>query len=149
MTAAAVRLPSTHERTPLVTALVFLALAAPARAAPLFKAPSLVCDTGGAPASVAVADLDGDGHPDVVTANSASGTVSVLLGIGDGTFRARTDYGVGNYPLSVAIADLDHDGRLDVVTANYGSSTVSVLLGNGDGTLGSKMELSTDPGPRA
>src|SRR5439155_997417 len=120
MTAAAVRLPSTHERTPLVTALMFLALAAPARAAPLFKAPSLVFDPGGAPASVAIADVNMDDHPDIVTGNGFC-TVSVLLGKGNGTFGARTELHAGFCPYAIAIGDLNGDGRPDLVATNGGA----------------------------
>ena len=51
--------------------------------------------TGGNPRSVAIGDLDGDGKPDLATANYAvySNTVSVLLGNGDGTFGTKTDFG--------------------------------------------------------
>jgi len=54
--------------------------------------------------------------------------VSVLLGTGNGTFAAKTDYAVGDSPISVALGDLNGDGTLDVATANYYSDTVSVLL---------------------
>ena len=47
------------------------------------------------PTSVAAADVNGDGRPDLVTANCGSGTVSVLLGNGDGTFGAQTTFAVG------------------------------------------------------
>jgi hypothetical protein len=101
--------------------------------------------------SVAVGDLNGDGHPDVVVANSCEnasncsngGGVSVLLGYGDGTLQAPVIYSSGGVAASsVAIADVNGDGRLDVVVANECLSTtgcdsggVTVLLGNGDGTF--------------
>ncbi len=108
--------------------------------------------TGIDPASVAIADLNADGRPDLVTANySYDGTVSVLLGNGDGTFGPQTDFGTGRYPLSMAIADLNADGRPDLVTANSYSlgNTVSVLLGNGDGTFGTKTDFGTGSYPVA
>jgi hypothetical protein len=87
------------------------------------------------PQSVISADLNGDGRPDLATANWKSDTVSVLLGNGDGTFQASRDFAAGSKPCSVAAADLNGDGRPDLATANSGDNTMSVLLGNGDGTF--------------
>jgi len=102
-------------------------------------------DVGTAPRSVAVADFNGDGYPDLAVANenvnteddvpNGPGSVSVLLGNGDGTFKAAVSYGVGTQPISVAVGDFKGDGKLDLAVANYYSGTVSVLLGNGDGTF--------------
>jgi FG-GAP-like repeat len=100
--------------------------------------------------SVAVADLNGDKKLDLVTANANVGSsgVSVLLGNGDGTFRARTDYATGYTPYSVAVADLNGDNKLDVVTANTGGARgVSVLLGNGDGTFRAKADYQAGYSP--
>src|SRR2546426_3271709 len=69
--------------------------------------------TGNSPFSVAIADLNADGRPDLAVANDYSNTVSVLLGNGDGTFGARADFGTGWHPYSVVIADLNADGRPD------------------------------------
>jgi hypothetical protein len=94
-----------------------------------------------APDAVAVGDFTNNGITDLVVANSASSTVSVLLGNGDGTFRAAQSYAVGASPVAVAVGDFDGDGTFDIVTANSAltafaaGGTVSVLLGNGDGTF--------------
>src|SRR6059058_2590681 len=71
-----------------------------------------------------------------------SATVSVLLGNGDGTFRAPLTFGAGSGASSVALGDLNADGKLDLVVANRGFSTVSVLLGNGDGTFQAPLTIS-------
>ena len=95
---------------------------------------------------MAIGDLNGDGRPDLAAANYAANTVSVLLGNGDGTFGAKTDFATGTSPRSVAIGDLNGDGKPDLAVANSGSNTVSVLLGNGDGTFGTQDRLRR-PGP--
>ena len=105
--------------------------------------PVVIYDSGGAsPLSIAVGDVNGDGRPDIVVANTNSNTVGVLLGNGNGTFQAAATYGSGGlYVLSVAVADVNGDGKPDVVVGNACASnncigaTVGVLLGNGDGTF--------------
>jgi hypothetical protein len=77
--------------------------------------------------------------------NYASTTVSVLLGNGDGSFGAKTDYGTGSNATSVAIGDVSGDGKPDLVTANSFSNTVSVLLGDGAGGFGAKTDFTTGP----
>jgi hypothetical protein len=89
----------------------------------------------GGPFGVAVADLDGDGKPDIITADQAYNVVSVLKNIGtSGTittnsFAAPINFAVGPGPAFMAVADLDGDGKPDVVTANGGdnNNAVSVL----------------------
>jgi hypothetical protein len=90
---------------------------------------------GNSPRSIAVADLDGDSVPDLVTANFFSADVSVLLGNGDGSFQAAASVARGDRARSVAAADLNGDSVPDLVTTNLGSTDVSVLLGNGDGSF--------------
>jgi hypothetical protein len=107
---------------------------------------------GEEPTSVAVADLNGDGHLDLIVTDGQSGfgivnAVSVLLGNGNGTFRAEVHYPAGGNPTAVAVADLDGDGALDVVVANEFGSTVSVLSGNGDGTLKPQIYFGTGTEP--
>jgi hypothetical protein len=88
--------------------------------------------------SVAVADVNGDGKPDILVANTggvpicSGGGVGVLLGNGDGTFKTAVTYCSGGGPVSLAVADVNGDDKPDLVVA---SSLVSVLLGNGDGTF--------------
>ncbi len=89
--------------------------------------------TGTGPFFVAAADLNGDGKPDLVVANAASDTVSVLLnttaaGALTPTFAPKVDFATGIDPRSVAVGDLNGDGKLDLAIANQGSNSISVLL---------------------
>jgi hypothetical protein len=89
---------------------------------------------GQSPNSVAMRDFNGDGIPDLAVANT-SGSVSILLGNGNGTFGAAgAPIQLGHDPTSIAFGDFNRDGKLDLVTGNN-DGTVSVLLGNGDGTF--------------
>jgi hypothetical protein len=119
-------------------------------AAPLFK-PAQSYGSGGAPArSVAVADINGDGKPDIIVANGCIGCgsgptfgVAVLLGTGDGGFGAAQNYSLNNQAaVSVAVGDVNGDGKQDLlVTTDCFSTTrcdiggVWVLLGDGNGNF--------------
>ncbi len=92
--------------------------------------------------SLAVVDVNGDGKPDIITANynfnpdsTTYGSVSVLLGNGDGTFQPQRTFAVSSPGYTLAVADVNGDGKPDIITVNHGSPTVGVLLGNGDGTF--------------
>ncbi len=98
---------------------------------------------------VVVADVSGDGKPDLIVTSAYSNSVSVLLGNGDGTFQTGTVYPTGSDPVSVALGYLRGDGNLDIVTANYDSNSVSVLFGNGDGTFSTGVQLAVGVNPSA
>ncbi len=117
-------------------------------------APFLSSETGSGPTSVAAADFDGDGRGDMAAANySVEGSVSVLLGNGDGTFKAKVDYPVNLYPVSVAVGDFNRDGRPDLAATSSAIADgnpgriVSVLLGRGDGTFAPKVDYPTGLAP--
>ncbi|MHB1127763.1 MAG: putative Ig domain-containing protein [Bacillota bacterium] len=61
-------------------------------------------------------------------ANYEGGSVSVLLGNGDGTFQAGVSYAAGGTPFSVAVGDLNGDGRADLVVPNFHGNNISVML---------------------
>ncbi|MFN7994237.1 MAG: VCBS repeat-containing protein [Bryobacteraceae bacterium] len=95
---------------------------------------------GAAPIFITTADLNNDGFQDLAVANTALGTgsLSILLGNGDGSFQPQKFVAAGNYPRSIAVADFNRDGKLDLAVANEGPSTggtISILIGKGDGTF--------------
>jgi hypothetical protein len=100
--------------------------------------------TGLTPASLATADLNGDGRLDLVVVDYGEGKVSILLGNGDGTFQDHVDYATdGGTPSTVVVRDFNGDGIFDLAVRNQGSNTISVLLGNGDGTFQSAVSFPT------
>ena len=97
---------------------------------------------GADPASIAIGDLNGDGAPDLATANTYAGTVSVLLNNGHGAFTTRRDYTTGDWAPSVAIGDLNADGSADLVAGHF-DRVVSVFFNRGDGTFEAPREHQT------
>ncbi len=104
----------------------------------------------------ALGDVDGDGKPDIVTANAGANTVSVRRNTstpGSISFATKIDFSTGGTPSSVAIGDVDGDGKPDLVTSNAAASanTVSVLRNTTAGTIsfGTKVDFATGPIPRS
>jgi hypothetical protein len=93
--------------------------------------------------ALAVADLNGDGKPDLAyTTGSAAGGIAPMVmiaaGLGDGTFAAATQFAVGD-SYSVAIGDVDGDGTPDIVT-----SGITVLFGDGKGGFTNRHDYWED-----
>jgi hypothetical protein len=87
---------------------------------------------------VVTADFNHDDKLDVAVTNAnygTAGTITVLLGEGNGNFRPPVAYAVGVASLALVAGDFNGDGNLDLAAANDFDGTVSVLLGNGDGTF--------------
>src|SRR5439155_11212913 len=80
------------------------------------------------PTSVAVGDFNGDGKLDLAVANAGTypdytdGSVSILLGQGDGTFLPAQTYAAGKNPKSVSVGDFNGDGHLDLALVNSATS---------------------------
>ncbi|CAF3685790.1 unnamed protein product [Rotaria socialis] len=86
--------------------------------------------SGSSPNFVVAADVNGDGEPDIIVANTGSNNVGVLLNIGNGTFAAQATYstGSGSSPYFIVVADVSGNGKPDIIVANIDSNNVGVLL---------------------
>ena len=125
---------------------------APSGAAPI--APLINYGVGNSPAFVTAASLRGNSISDLIVANSADNTVSVLLGNGDGTFGAQTTFPTGTSPVWIASGQFNNsstaanfDNILDLAVANKAANTVSILLGKGDGTFQPRVDIPTGRAP--
>lgn len=107
---------------------------------------------------VSLADVNADGTPDLlvhVTANAPDGgsvaAVTVMRGIGDGTFGPGASYATSLYPASIAVADVTGDGVADLVLGPAFIDVVSVLPGDGAGGFQPQIVLAANndyPAPR-
>jgi Bacterial Ig-like domain (group 3)/FG-GAP-like repeat/FG-GAP repeat len=110
------------------------------------------------PSSADVADVNGDGRPDIIVVNqrgepvNGNGVVGILLGNGDGTFQSPATYDAGGYNAgSLVVSDVNGDGYLDLMMAAQcqdasncdSGGAVTVLFGNGDGSFRSPVVYSS------
>ena len=115
--------------------------------------------TGKSPISIAIADFNKDGHPDLAVANQADGTISILLGNGDGTFGTQTVITLppvtapttssNASPSAIAAGDFNDDGNIDIAVTDAANSRVLILLGKGDGTFQTPVAFTTGSNPVA
>jgi len=104
--------------------------------------------TGGPdPISIAAADVNGDGKPDLIVADFGTKSVSVFLNSGTGTFGTPVIYTVGNSPTAVAVGDLNGDGIADIAVTNSADNTITVLINSGSGTFTKAGTYATDSNP--
>jgi len=94
------------------------------------------------PRAVDVADLNGDGRPDLIVTNTGANNILVFLGTANGSFESPQTFAAGMSPIGTTVADLDADGRLDLVVANELSNDLSVWMGQAD------ADVLFAPGPR-
>jgi hypothetical protein len=96
---------------------------------------------------VALADLNGDGAPDMAVPNATSDDLSVLMNRGDGTFDPEVRYAAGDLPRMVVLTDLNSDGHADMVTPNAESDDMSVFINRGDGTFDTQRRFPAGESP--
>jgi hypothetical protein len=137
-----------HRRVALliVTSLLPFLLRHPAGGATVAFKAAVTYPVGTAPFGVAAGDFNGDGKVDLAVANGGDGSVSILLGNGDGTFQPANNIAAGKSPISIVAGDFNADGRLDLAVADSGNGTGSVLLGKGDGTFQAPVSYATGAG---
>lgn len=133
---------------PGFVALLLLGPSAAGAATPVSFAPEQTYPSGDLPYSVETADLNGDGILDVVSANTISDDISVLLGRGGGRFAAARTVAQVDSPRTAVTADFDEDGRVDVAVSDVRTRGVSVLRGDGRGGLGSPVRYAVGEQPR-
>jgi hypothetical protein len=97
---------------------------------------ALETNASGAPVQSVVADFNGDGFPDVATANAVFGpsTVAVFLGKANGEFQTPVSYPTGYFTSGIVAGDFNNDGILDLLAMSQ-DGTIALFLGNGDGTF--------------
>ena len=117
----------------------------------LQPAPESPFGVGREPYPLALGDVSGDGHPDAVTPDVGSASLSVLLGDGKGGFSpAKTSpIAVTSRPYFVALGDLDGNGTLDAVTTHDDVTLATALLGDGHGGLRPAAGSPFDVGRRS
>lgn len=98
-------------------------------------APGSPLAVGSSPSGIVIADVNGDGIPDLAVANQASVTISILAGSGDGSFSPFADIPLagGSLPSAIAAGDFNSDFNLDLAVADGGANGVFILLGDGLG----------------
>jgi hypothetical protein len=100
-----------------------------------FQAPTFFNGGGNGEWSIAVADANGDGRPDLFCGTNNTQALTVLLGDGNGAFTPAGSVAIGGFPWQMAAGDVDGDGDADCVIANASNGTARVFLGDGAGGI--------------
>jgi hypothetical protein len=94
-------------------------------------APKADYSTGNGSIGVAIADMNGDGKPDIIISSSNSGIFSIFkntsVASGAISLAAKQDYTFFSRPDNITIADIDKDGRPDLITSNFADASISIF----------------------
>jgi Domain of unknown function (DUF4347)/FG-GAP-like repeat/RTX calcium-binding nonapeptide repeat (4 copies)/Calx-beta domain len=105
------------------------------------------------PVSIGIGNFNADTFLDLAVVNAnpqgASGSVSILLGNGSGSFGFATNFNVGGVPSDVVVGNFDADNLPDLAVANSLSNDVSILLGNGTGGFGAATNFGAGQNPNS
>jgi hypothetical protein len=125
--------------------LLLTLLAGPVGAAPPdFEAPYVAYESGSKCGDVVPADLDGDGHLDLVIATTNPAAVTVRLGTAEGTFPTSRVVSLGGTGVTTfSLADLNSDGHLDLIANNSPAFSFQYRFGDGLGGCGPPQSMST------
>ena len=136
---------SPRVRRNLVVAIVVALFGAsgPAFATALFDAAFQAIPLGSSLAHISTADLDGNGHLDLIGISVNAGTVTVALGRAGGSFDPPMTYSITSGSSAPSIADLTGDGHLDIAVADFPNVSVGILVGNGDGTFADTLTVQS------
>ena len=111
-----------------------------------FGAAATSSATGDNPRAVVGAELNGDGKPDLVVADLEGNAVSVLLGNGDGTFRAAAEYRTSAVPVAITAVDLTGDGRAELLAPVPNAGAVAVFVATPSGAFEAAVEVRMGTG---
>ncbi len=101
------------------------------------------------PQSVSASDCDGNGAPDLITADFDSKTVTIYPNAGHGVFDSMVTINLGTSPGGADCGDFDGDGVYDVAASGFQNGTVAILHGNGDGTFTFTANYDVGAGARS
>ncbi|MDB6024922.1 MAG: hypothetical protein JWM68_1145 [Verrucomicrobiales bacterium] len=135
----------------LFTAVIFVCVMETHLAAQVSFTLSSSPAVGTNPRGVISADVNGDGAPDLISANQSpitGNTLSVLTNNGTGGFATAATLSAGSQPYSVAAADVNADGKIDLICANMNANSITVFTNNGSGGFAGLITVTVGTKPK-